>query len=262
MPLQRRLPKRGFLAVTDHEGGRKCARATSSTVGRRHDRPRGPQEGRPRRRATPSAPRSSSPARSRRQFKVSGIARHQGREGGDREGRRQRRRPRRRATRSKLPKPSRKPARPSNRRTTTLSANPLATLGKLGDLKRRLWFLRGRARRLPHRDATSRCRASTRASSRASSSRTQGGILDMFNMFSGGALSRFSIFALGIMPYISASIIMQLLTVVSPHARGAQEGRRGGPAARSRSTRATAPWCSRSSRRSASRSRSSRSRAS
>jgi preprotein translocase subunit SecY len=44
----------------------------------------------------------------------------------------------------------------------------------------------------------------------------QGGILDMFNMFSGGALSRFTIFALGIMPYISASIIMQLLTVVSP----------------------------------------------
>lgn len=44
----------------------------------------------------------------------------------------------------------------------------------------------------------------------------QGGILGMFNMFSGGALSRFTIFALGIMPYISASIIMQLLSVVSP----------------------------------------------
>lgn len=43
-----------------------------------------------------------------------------------------------------------------------------------------------------------------------------GGILGMFNMFSGGALSRFTVFALGIMPYISASIIMQLLTVVSP----------------------------------------------
>jgi preprotein translocase subunit SecY len=43
-----------------------------------------------------------------------------------------------------------------------------------------------------------------------------GGILDMFNMFSGGALSRFSVLALGIMPYISASIIMQLMTVVSP----------------------------------------------
>ena len=44
----------------------------------------------------------------------------------------------------------------------------------------------------------------------------QGGILGMFNMFSGGALSRFSVLALGIMPYISASIIMQLMTVVSP----------------------------------------------
>ncbi|MGV6858663.1 MAG: preprotein translocase subunit SecY [bacterium] len=43
-----------------------------------------------------------------------------------------------------------------------------------------------------------------------------GTILDMFNMFSGGALKRLSIFALGIMPYISASIIMQLLTVVVP----------------------------------------------
>ncbi|OZG70891.1 preprotein translocase subunit SecY [Hahella sp. CCB-MM4] len=44
----------------------------------------------------------------------------------------------------------------------------------------------------------------------------QGTILSLFNMFSGGALERMSIFALGIMPYISASIIMQLLTVVSP----------------------------------------------
>ncbi|GIU46646.1 protein translocase subunit SecY [Shewanella sairae] len=44
----------------------------------------------------------------------------------------------------------------------------------------------------------------------------KGTILGMFNMFSGGALERASIFALGIMPYISASIIMQLLTVVHP----------------------------------------------
>jgi len=43
-----------------------------------------------------------------------------------------------------------------------------------------------------------------------------GSILDMFNMFSGGALMRLSLFALGIMPYISASIIMQLMTVVLP----------------------------------------------
>lgn len=44
----------------------------------------------------------------------------------------------------------------------------------------------------------------------------KGTIIDMLNMFSGGALSRASILALGIMPYISASIVMQLLATVSP----------------------------------------------
>ena len=44
----------------------------------------------------------------------------------------------------------------------------------------------------------------------------KGTIVEMFNMFSGGALSRASVLALGIMPYISASIIMQLLTVIHP----------------------------------------------
>jgi preprotein translocase subunit SecY len=44
----------------------------------------------------------------------------------------------------------------------------------------------------------------------------QSNIIGLFNMFSGGALMRFSVFALGIMPYISASIIIQLLTVLSP----------------------------------------------
>jgi len=43
------------------------------------------------------------------------------------------------------------------------------------------------------------------------------GLLGLFNMFSGGALERLSVFALGIMPYISASIILQLLTVTIPH---------------------------------------------
>ncbi|MGH7029978.1 MAG: preprotein translocase subunit SecY [Stellaceae bacterium] len=47
-------------------------------------------------------------------------------------------------------------------------------------------------------------------------SRNAGGILGMFDMFSGGALGRMTIFALGIMPYISASIIIQLLQAVSP----------------------------------------------
>lgn len=46
--------------------------------------------------------------------------------------------------------------------------------------------------------------------------RLQGNILGLIDMFSGGALSRMSVFALGIMPYISASIILQLLTVVVP----------------------------------------------
>jgi len=46
---------------------------------------------------------------------------------------------------------------------------------------------------------------------------TQGTLLGFFDMFSGGALSRLTIFALGIMPYISASIILELLTVVVPY---------------------------------------------
>lgn len=53
-------------------------------------------------------------------------------------------------------------------------------------------------------------------------------LLGVFDMFSGGALSRFSVFALGIMPYISASIIIQLLTVVVPHLeRLSKEGEQG-----------------------------------
>ncbi|MFZ5571593.1 MAG: preprotein translocase subunit SecY [Thermodesulfobacteriota bacterium] len=56
----------------------------------------------------------------------------------------------------------------------------------------------------------------------------KGGILGMFNMFSGGALENLSVFALGIMPYISASIILQLLTVVIPHLeRLSKEGEQG-----------------------------------
>ena len=57
-----------------------------------------------------------------------------------------------------------------------------------------------------------------------------GTVFDVFNLFSGGALEKFSIFALGIMPYISASIILQLLTVVVPTlerlSKEGEEGRR------------------------------------
>jgi len=96
-----------------------------------------------------------------------------------------------------------------------LAANPFATLGKMGDLKRRLWFLLGAL--VVYRVGTFIPVPGIDPAELAKLFRqNQGGILDMFNMFSGGALSRFSIFALGIMPYISSSIIMQLLTVVSP----------------------------------------------
>ncbi|HAA56982.1 MAG TPA: preprotein translocase subunit SecY, partial [Myxococcales bacterium] len=58
--------------------------------------------------------------------------------------------------------------------------------------------------------------------------RSQGSLLGLFNMFSGGALERMSIFALGVMPYISASIIIQLLTVIVPtFARLNKEGEVG-----------------------------------
>lgn len=59
-------------------------------------------------------------------------------------------------------------------------------------------------------------------------SRNEGTFLGLFNMFSGGALERMSIVALGIMPYISASIIMQLLSAVNPHlAQLKKEGESG-----------------------------------
>lgn len=64
----------------------------------------------------------------------------------------------------------------------------------------------------------------------------RGTILDMFNMFSGGALERFSIFAIGIMPYISASIIMQLLSHVDPRLK---EMRKEGESGRRKITRYT-----------------------
>src|SRR5881409_2712949 len=96
------------------------------------------------------------------------------------------------------------------------TANPqLGKTGKYGDLKKRLTFLLlalvvfriGAHIPVPGIDPI---RLAELFQSQ------QGGILGMFNMFSGGALSRFTIFALGIMPYISASIIMQLLAIVSP----------------------------------------------
>jgi preprotein translocase subunit SecY len=91
----------------------------------------------------------------------------------------------------------------------------LSTMSKMSELKSRLWFVLGAliVYRLgahipvPGIDPTIL---------KQLFDSQKDGILGMFNMFSGGALSRFTVFALGIMPYISASIIMQLMTVVSP----------------------------------------------
>ncbi|MCZ7560952.1 MAG: preprotein translocase subunit SecY [Burkholderiaceae bacterium] len=98
-----------------------------------------------------------------------------------------------------------------------MATNPAALVkaGKFGDLKRRLIFLVlalvvyriGAHVPVPGIDPSQLAQLFRGQ---------QGGILGMFNLFSGGALSRFTVFALGIMPYISASIIMQLLTVVVP----------------------------------------------
>jgi preprotein translocase subunit SecY len=95
------------------------------------------------------------------------------------------------------------------------SQQALVKTGKYGDLKRRLIFLLlalivfrvGSHIPVPGIDPNEL--------SKLFQGQT-GGILGMFNMFSGGALSRFAVFALGIMPYISASIIMQLMTVIIP----------------------------------------------
>ena len=87
--------------------------------------------------------------------------------------------------------------------------------GRFSDLKRRLLFLLGAL--IVYRIGTHVPVTGIDPVRLAELFQSQaGGILDMFNMFSGGALSRFSVLALGIMPYISASIIMQLMTVVSP----------------------------------------------
>lgn len=91
-----------------------------------------------------------------------------------------------------------------------------ASLGGLGELWARIWFLLGAilvyrlGTHLPVPGVDPNALAALFDSMR-------GSILDQFNMFSGGALKRLSIFALGVMPYISASIIIQMMTAVIPY---------------------------------------------
>ncbi|WP_434630702.1 preprotein translocase subunit SecY [Chromobacterium sp. CV08] len=91
----------------------------------------------------------------------------------------------------------------------------VANANKFGDLKRRIWFLIGAL--IVYRIGAHIPVPGINPAELAKLFHTsQTGLLDMFNMFSGGALSRFTVFALGIMPYISASIILQLAAEVLP----------------------------------------------
>lgn len=89
------------------------------------------------------------------------------------------------------------------------------TTDKFADLKKRLWFLLGAL--VVYRIGTHIPLPGIDPDQLAKMfSGNKNGLLDMFNMFSGGALTRMSIFAIGIMPYISASIILQLGSEILP----------------------------------------------
>ena len=95
------------------------------------------------------------------------------------------------------------------------NAGALAGLGKLTELRQRLLFVIGAL--MVYRLGTFIPVPGVNPGAMAQFMDQQSGtIVDMFNMFSGGALERFSIFAIGIIPYISASIIVQLLAAVLP----------------------------------------------
>ncbi len=91
-----------------------------------------------------------------------------------------------------------------------------AAFAKASELKKRIWFTLGAL--LIYRLGTYIPLPGIDPEALAQLiQQNQSGILGMFNMFAGGAVGRMAIFALNIMPYISAAIIMQLLTAVSPH---------------------------------------------
>lgn len=93
-------------------------------------------------------------------------------------------------------------------------SNMLASLGKLTELKQRLLFVIGAL--IVYRMGSFIPVPGVDPESMARLIQQGGGLLDMFNMFSGGALSRLSVFALSVVPYISASIIVQMFGTVIP----------------------------------------------
>ncbi len=95
------------------------------------------------------------------------------------------------------------------------SSLDLKVLGKATELKQRLWFVVG-ALIIARLGAYIPIPGIDPITLQEVFKRHSGGVLGVFNMFSGGALGRMTIFALAIMPYISASIIIQLMTIASP----------------------------------------------
>ena len=94
-------------------------------------------------------------------------------------------------------------------------ANTLAGLGKLTELKQRILFVIGAL--IVYRLGSFIPVPGVNSDQMTKLIEQQGGgIIDMFNMFSGGSLARFSLFALGVVPYISASIIVQMFASVIP----------------------------------------------
>ena len=97
-----------------------------------------------------------------------------------------------------------------------MAASPLAGLGKMTELRQRIVFVLG-AMVIYRLGSHIPIPGVDPAAVAALFEQTRGSIIDVFNMFSGGALKRLSLFALGVMPYISASIIIQMMTSVIPH---------------------------------------------
>ena len=100
---------------------------------------------------------------------------------------------------------------------------------KADELKKRIWFTLGALDDLPARHLHPDARHRSRPPSRRNFTGHKQGVLELFNMFSGGAVQRMAIFALNIMPYISASIIIQLLTSTIPSLEALKKEGEAGP---------------------------------
>ena len=202
MPMPRRIPKRGFKNPNRVEAFPINVVDAREAVRRRRD-------GRPRRRCAPRASSRSSSSTSRssarasstkkltiKAHRASATAKDEDRGGGRHD--RARSRPRR------------------VRSLRTSVAGSIANIGKVPELRRRILFTLamlavyrvGVFVTIPGVNRVEMSHVVTKGGS--------GSFLGMFNMFSGGALQQLSIFALGIMPYVTSSIVMQLLTVVVP----------------------------------------------